>query len=705
MRCIFLPIFAVCVAASTALASAAPADEEIRQPSTSAESETTVFRELANLGSSPQEAVAESATAGSTKSKSGVPTPAKRRPADVATSVDSRASDVPTRPTVDLSAAEPSASPVAGKQSDGKKESPGTKDEPLRPIPDSLESGPVSIEAASFKGVSPGISTKEDVAKAWGQPKESSMQNGALVQRYSVEPFQRVEVNYAGNKVSSVVIRFDRAFSADAVAKQLDLATVRPVLVSNELGEILGLAYPERGVLFAFEAGKESTKPSTKVTQLVMEPITAEPFVLRAETTLESRCDLSRRDLEQAISLEPNNARAHWLHGRVLAAMEQYEKALGAARRAVELEGDNARYRVTHAQVLAHLGRLNEALAEAEKAVGASGKRQHVKARGLCLIGDLLASGPKPDYAKALSFHTQALQTAEPLTRDVHPAIRVAAKEVLIDAHLGAAHDIAWGQWKDKGKAMARWLERALAIANDLVKNEGGNREQVFRVYVRAMAAYVGIRGAVNPEPVVKEAVVSGDEVIAAARDPLHKAQLQWDLGLALYDAVQICQIRSDHDNALKYGEQAAKYLAKAHEIKQSSASGFLLGRLYFRLGTIHATRDRDHRAAVVWFDKAIPLLERQTPEELAADLGRHGESLVSMGVSYWESGQRQKAVALSEKGIKWMERAVKQDSLDQSALAIPYGNLAAMHRKLGAGEKADRFQEMASRAKKESLK
>ena len=203
----------------------------------------------------------------------------------------------------------------------------------LRPIPDPMESGPVSIEAASFKGVTPGVSTKEDVAKAWGQPKETAQQNGGLVQLYSVEPFHRVEVNYAGDKVSSVVIRFDRAFPADAVAKQLDLATVRPVLVSNELGEILGLSYPERGVLFAFEAGKEPGKPSMKVAQLVLEPITAEPFVLRAETTLESRCDLSRRDLEQALSLEPDNARAHWLYARVLATMEQYEKAAAAAGR------------------------------------------------------------------------------------------------------------------------------------------------------------------------------------------------------------------------------------------------------------------------------------------------------------------------------------------------------------------------------------
>jgi len=51
------------------------------------------------------------------------------------------------------------------------------------------------------------------------------------------------------------------------------------------------------------------------------------------------------------------------------------------------------------------------------------------------------------------------------------------------------------------------------------------------------------------------------------------------------------------------------------------------------------------------------------------------------------------------------MERAVKQGSLDRSALSVPYGNLAVMHRKLGESETANRFQEMAARAKKEKLK
>jgi tetratricopeptide (TPR) repeat protein len=739
MRCRRLSILALSTLALAVSPSGLRAADDVR-PAYPSEADTTEAIQLLGLSevvAASKDVDQDSTTAAPGKAKTAVPTPAKRKAASGLSPIglDSTASQDPTVPAArspigsnapkksssrmkgmaidvalnedpaDAASSNPESSGAQTKD-DGKRKAKGKADDKsLQPIPDPMEAGQVNIEAASFKGIVPGTSTKEDVTKAWGQPKEIANQDDNMVQLYSVKPFDRVEVHYLGEKVSSLVIRFDRPFPVDAVAKQLDLTAVRPVLVSNELGETLGQAYPERGVLFAFEAGKEPDKPSMKVSQLVLEPVTAEPFVLRAEASLEKRNDLSRRDLEQALSLDKENARAYWLYGRILVTMGQSEKAATAAKRAVQLDPDDCRYRVTLAQVMAQAGQLTEALAEARKAAEVAEKRLHVKARALCLVGDLLASGPKPDYKQAITFHTQALQMADPLSSDPHPAIRVAAKEVLIDAHLGAAHDIAWGDWKEKNKAVARWLERALAVAEDLAKNEGGHQDQVFRVYARAMAAYVGIRGGIDPEPTVNAVVGTGDEAIAATRDPVQKAQLQWDVGMALYDAVQIAQMRSDHANALKYGEQAADYLAKANEVKQSTSSAFLLGRLYFRLGTIHAIRDKDHKAAIVWFDKAVPLLERPSIEELSTDLGRHGESFVSMAVSYWEAGQRQKAVTMNEKGIKWMEQAVEQGSLDKSALVVPYNNLAAMHRKLGSTEKADRFQDMASRAKKEKLK
>ncbi|MEN6407914.1 MAG: hypothetical protein ABFC77_15780 [Thermoguttaceae bacterium] len=685
MRCFNLRAVAVSATMWMVLGSvsALHAADLVRQPNATTQPESLM----------PETSPVKTIAAESDVSNGAKPTPAKNRPKISPATVSP---DTLSKTEKTESVAKPAAK--SAKKSAG---------ESLLPIPDPMESGPVSIEAASFKGVIPGVSTKADVEKAWGSPKEVAQTGEGPVQLYSIKPFRHVEVHYAADgKVASVIVRFDRAFPAEAVAKQLDLATIRPVLVSNEVGEVLGLAYPERGVLFAFEVSEDPQEPSMKVSQLVLEPISAEPFVLRAQTMLENRCDLSQRDLEQALILEPDNARAHWLQARVLTAMEKSEPAAAEAAKAVKLDPKDPHYRATYAQCLAQLGRLAQAMDEAERSIALSDKLPHVKARSLCLIGNLIASGPKPDYKKALSFHSQAIQAASPLLTDPHPSIRIAAKEVLIDAHLGAAHDIAWGDWKEKSKSVTRWIERAQAIAEDLMSTEGASSEQLFRVHTRAMAAYVGIHGGVDPETTIKAAVRTGDALIESSRDPAHKAQIQWDLGMALYDALQVCQMRSDYDNAVKCGEKAAECLAAADQVKHSPSSAFLLGRLYFRIGAIHAARDHDHKAAIAWFDKAMPLLDRLPTEEMtAADLARHGESLVSMGVSYWQAKQERRAVALTQKGIRLMEQAVEQGSLASSSLTIPYNNLSAMHRKLGNNDQANRFEEMASRTKEEKLK
>ena len=172
-----------------------------------------------------------------------------------------------------------SASPAAS--TPGEKPAGGQSDAPLRPIPEGVPTGPVEIQTASFNKITPGISTADDVQKLWGPPKQVKSQGGMVVHLYKVEPFEHVEVFLAQGKAASIVIRLSRAFPADGVAQQLALANLRPVLVSNALGEILGQSYPERGVLFSFEPAPAAGKVSMKVAQIILEPVTAEPFVLR----------------------------------------------------------------------------------------------------------------------------------------------------------------------------------------------------------------------------------------------------------------------------------------------------------------------------------------------------------------------------------------------------------------------------------------
>jgi len=583
---------------------------------------------------------------------------------------------------------------------------PGVDEEPLVPIPDQQESGLIAIQAASFAEVTPGLTTMDEVEEAWGAPKEIRKQDGVLTQLYAVKPFNRVEVSYFDDKVASIVIRFDHSFAVDALQQQLDLADIRPVLVSDELGSILGQVYPERGVLFAFEPIEPTTEQPAEapvvaprlVVQIILEPITAEPFALRAETDIDSDLDLSKQDIQQALKLQPDNARAHWLHSRILVGSGMFDEAVAAGQRGIALEPENPRYHVTQAQILGQMGRLDEAIREAEKAVETSQRRRHVRARALCLLGDLTASGKRPNFSLAIDYHMQAIKEADPLVIDPHPAVRLAAKEVLVDAHLGAAHDIAWGNWNEKEKAVPRWLDRASAFIDDLIENEGGDEEYRFRASTRALAACVGVRGNLDPAKWADEVILVGEALIEKSQDAHRKAQTQWDLGMALYDALQIYQMRSDHATALKYGELAIEYLEQGNRQKATTTTAYLLGRLYFRLGAIHAIRDENHRAAITWFDKATPLLQKPIPADIYADVGRHGETFVSMGVSYWESGQRDKAVSLTEHGITLMEKAVGAGTLDAAALAIPYGNLASMHRQLGNADAADRFESLATK-------
>jgi tetratricopeptide (TPR) repeat protein len=568
---------------------------------------------------------------------------------------------------------------------------------PLVPVPDAKYLGPAEIEVTSFHGITPGGSSREDVEKTWGKPKESRKLDTGLMQLYSVNPFPRVEVAYSGeNKVLSLVIRFEHGFPAAQVAEQLELSKVQPVLVSNELGEVLGQSYPERGVLFSFEAAADPSKALKKVTHIVLEPITAEPFVLRAETNIDARPEFSLHDADQAIKLQAGNARAQWLRSRALTSLGQHDLAVAAAAEAVRLDPRDARYQVTKAQTLQQSNHVADAIPEAEKAIALSESRPHVKARALCLLGDLKGSGARPDFKQALQVHTQALQLAFALVADKHPAIRVAAKEVLLDAHLGALHDISWGMWREKERSAENWLAKATEIAQDLIKTEEGSDEYLFRVSVHALAADVGLKGKLDPAKWAKEVLRSGEVLISAAPEPSRKAELQWQVASSLYDAMQTFQLRGSQEEALHHGELAINYLEKSGRQNKSPSAAYLLGRIYFRMGAVYA----NNRQAVTWFEKAVPLLGKSPPPEAMVSLGRLGDSFVSMGVSYWSAGYQKKAIALTEHGTDLIEEAVRRGSYDRSVLAIPYANLAAMNREIGDTAGASHAQELAEKAK-----
>lgn len=174
---------------------------------------------------------------------------------------------------------------------------------------------------------------------------------------------------------------------------------------------------------------------------------------------------------------------------------------------------------------------------------------------------------------------------------------------------------------------------------------------------------------------------------------------------MALYDAVQVYQMRAQRDQAMKYGRQAAELLEAGRAGQDSAMDAYLIGRLYFRLGSIQAIGEQNHREAVGWFDKAIPVLQQAAGQLPALERGRLGETFVSMGVSYWETNQKDAAIKLTEQGVELMEKAAADGGLQVSALEVPYTNLASMHRQLGQEALAAKYLEKAAAQKSGTLR
>jgi hypothetical protein len=105
-----------------------------------------------------------------------------------------------------------------------------------------------------------------------------------------------------------------------------------------------------------------------------------------------------------------------------------------------------------------------------------------------------------------------------------------------------------------------------------------------------------------------------------------------------------------------------------------------------------------DHKTAVAWYEKAFPLLDRPIPPTLRNQQGHFGEWLVSMGISYWEEGNRNFALQVTDAGAQHVKEAVQHKLMDENGLAIPYGNLAFMHEALGHKEEAQNFAKLAAK-------
>ncbi len=550
------------------------------------------------------------------------------------------------------------------------------------------------IRLPSFQDVTPSQTSVMEVKKLLGEPAQQSVEGEETILTYDIQPFSKVDIIAKAGTVTSIVVHLDKPSPVDEISRQLEISDLVSAPIPEQSGNLLGRVYPERGILFGFAEGK-----TTHVAQIILEPIQAEPFILRAEYDTKNRLQQNISDLQYAAQLEPRNPHIQWLLAERFLKTGKLELAQKHIDAAESVNSRSAAYRLTRAKILARTHRHQDAIAATESALRIANAPEHFRARAECQLGDLLASGPKPDFKAAMEKHLLAIRLAVPLANEDRFVVRRAAKRVLLDAHLGAARNVALGSWRRKKEVVPKWLETAEVIANELIENESGDLTLRLKVQRQALTLLAHVTSLGSPKVIAERALKDAESLLADGADPLFAIYVRRVVSEAMLSASIIEHNRKLPVEASEWANRALSFLdASKKDAGSSDKPDYLAGRVYFMLGAIHATHHGNHTEAVSWYEKSRQHLERATVPAL--DRAIHGDRFVAMGVSYWFVDSREKALDLTKQGTELVKKAVEDGVAPKKALGTAYGNLASMHRQMGNTTEADRLATLSSQFK-----
>jgi len=553
------------------------------------------------------------------------------------------------------------------------------------------------VQVASFQKVVPGKSTVDQVLKELGNPASRATSEKLTTLNYKIDPFERVEIILADDVVTSVIVYLEKPRRANEVAAELGLARFVPAMITDVDGRLLGQAYPERGILLSIVPGQAEGRPS--VAQIVIEQIDADPFLYRAQYNRGYHYLAALEDLRYAQKLNPNDAESLALSGEILMHSGRYSEAAKDIDRAITQSDGQAEHRLLKAKLLAQQNKYAEAVAETNKALDAPGLADLTKVQAQNHLGYLLSVASIPNFKESIKNYTEAIKTATALAEGESREVQVAAKRASFDAHLGVADNIARGPWKRKQEVSLKWVGRAADIANELIEAGEFDESLLWVLQRKKLAVLAGSMSTEDPAPTVGELIRLSKKLIADCEDPLFRARVQFQTGRALINAAQLQHWRRKADLAVEYATIGTKLFNAATKQRDVTADhDYRMGRAYFLIGSVHSILRSDHEQAVTWFSKAELKLRGPLPELFAYEKNIHGDRFISMGVSFWQTGERKKAVELTKHGIDILEEAVKSGVIKPSALKIPYGNYGNMQKQLGKDDEAERYIERAAR-------
>jgi tetratricopeptide (TPR) repeat protein len=562
---------------------------------------------------------------------------------------------------------------------------------PIAEAPD--ETPTLAIDPASFRGAYPGKTTRADIDSEWGPGQAIPRDDGTECFFWEIEPFERVAVTFRDGTVTAIQIKLAKPVPSSELAKQLEIADLRTVAILDDDGSAIGQVFPERGVMFSLETG------TTSATAVLLESLDPDSFVLRAEGEMKSSAAYAVADLEYAIEIDPTHLRAHRLLLALMCDEGRWETALKLAEKAEELGPGDAWTGLKRAEVLLKLNRPEDAQVAIDELIKRPNVSSLLASQAGRLRGRIELDKDTPDYEQTVDLFTEAIRKATPLAGSRSENVRSVAQQVLLDAHLGTAQAIAQGTWQQKNRVIPKWISRANSIVEKIDRKDPSRDRLELDLTCGVLAVAAGSANAIEAVPWVKRLLAIREKMNDTVTDPWRRRQIDWQVGCGLNDALEAARKRGDAEDMLDNATLTVAYLERGAEHRELTARERRdLGDLMFQIGIMHSLRNSDHATAVTWFDKTIPLWNQNKQVVQDNELGRVGESFISMAISYWQVERREDAIDLSRTGVDFMVEAVDRKKLEEQSLSVAYGNLATMYAEQGDTEKSQAYAEMATR-------
>jgi len=544
------------------------------------------------------------------------------------------------------------------------------------------------LEVLSFHGVTPGVSSRRDVLREWGDPRTEDTTAETLPYRF--DKLRSVRVKFEGNIVEAIVVELASPLSTEALASKLSLNAIRPALLADESGDPLALAFPERGIVLRYSS-------EGQVGEIVIQPIKAASFLLRAESYAKTNLSACREDLHVALDLDRTSTHARRLLSDIYLTLGQAVTAERYSAEAIEIDPQNHATRLQHAKCLRQLARYDLAVSETRKVLESSEENSLDYAMALYEMSQLAAFGSEGEAQAVVGLLTKSIEIADQLAIDSDDQVSRQAKQLLVETHLAMAVEIAKGEWSLEDQTVPQWVERASALSEEMIATDAADLPLRLQVAVSALAAAASLETPIDPLLWIEEAEETVQLLQASIRDRETRGQYEWQLGLAYFHGAQVQHRRSEPDSAERLAKLAITKLRDlAKQRDELPDTAYLMGRLYFQIGAIHAVHHKNHQVACQWYDKAVDYLLNPVPVTTMAAPQQHGDALVSMGVSYWRVKRREDAIDATQSGVELIEHAVESGLLQADSLAVPYENLAAMYEARGEAEQASRYTRLA---------